>query len=150
MVDKSIEDLQQTLFYESISRRLHNGQPRGKISSELNITPSALQTLLYSDEFLNVLKRFDEELSESLIQEKLEGENKAYEDVIQESAPAAAQHLKAALTEGGTTASISAAKTIIELAEKIAKKGIEASSSINLPKRQWDILKTTLGEVDQQ
>jgi hypothetical protein len=148
MGEKSIESLQLELYYKSIVKKLLAGETRGKIASDLNKTPSSLLTLLHSDEFLEVLKQSDEELAEDLLQEKLEGENKAYEDVIEDGASKAAKHL-VSIIEGaqGNTASVAAAKAVIELAERISKKGQDRQGqTLNLPKRQYDMLKSALGE----
>lgn len=154
MSEKSIEDLKQRLHYEGISRRLREGQTRGKIASDLNLTQSSLRKLFYSDEFLKVLQDFDEELAEDLKQEKLEGENKAYETVLEEGATEAASYLVGIISgdEKGTTAGVAASKAIIELAERVSKKGqdLRGDGLGNLPKRQWDMLKKAIGEVDAQ
>jgi hypothetical protein len=150
MGEKSIESLQLELYYKSIVKKLLAGETRGKIASDLNKTPSSLLTLLHSDEFLEVLKQSDEELAEDLLQEKLEGENKAYEDVIEDGASKAAKHLVAIIggDASGNTASVAAAKAVIELAERISKKGQDRQGqTLNLPKRQYDMLKTSLGEA---
>ena len=153
MSKESIEDLQQRIFHEQICRRILDGQPRGKIASELNLTPATLRQLLYSDTFLETAKGYNEELWEDLKQEIQEGENQAYEEVIESSAVEAAKHLRDALSGGNSsTGSISAAKAIIELAERIAKKGQDRQGEGlgHIPKRQWDKLQEAMGEIKRQ
>lgn len=109
-----------------MASRLAAGESTRKIAQETNQRPEALNQLFKSDEFLEVLRDFDSDLADDILHEREQAKPEEYESYVLQEATKSIERLAVIRDYGETeSASVAAAKAIVDIAEKVKKVHVE-------------------------
>jgi len=145
-----VETLRQTLLFEEVAKRLAAGDSVRKIGRDLNERPDALRAILASDEFLVVLRDYDGDLADGIIEERDAAKPLKYEELILEEAAKSVEVLRD-LRDGSDDDKIviAASTALVNVAEKIKKVHVEKTTvRITFSKKQLETLLIAGQEVN--
>lgn len=146
-----LTERKRQILLEDIASRLTQGHNEAKVARELNIPTGALNQLIRSDDFLEILTLVDRNLADGLKAEIEALKHADYQQTILENAADASNCLidkmKNAKSDG---AQIRAAEAVIALAEKMRKRDEGKGGQLDLSKTQLDTLLRTDDELEAQ
>ena len=145
-----IDELRQALLYEEIAKRLARGDTARTIGRDLNERPDALRVIMGSDEFLEVLRDFDRDLADNIIEERDAAKPLPYEELIIAEAVKSVEVLRDLRDSSEDDKVVIAASTaLVNVAEKIKKVHVEKTTvRVTFPKKQLEALIIAGQEVD--
>lgn len=146
----NVEALRQTLLFEEVAKRLAAGDSARKIGRDLNERPDALRAILASDEFLAVLRDYDGDLADGILEERDAAKPLQYEALILEEAARSVEVLRDLRDSSDDDKIVIAASTaLVNVAEKIKKVHVERTTvRVTFPKKQLEALLIAGQEVD--
>ena len=147
---QDVDELKQTLLFEDIAKRLALGDTARTVGRNLNIRPNALRTIIASDEFLAVLRDYDGDLADSLVEERDAAKPLPYEELIIQEAVKSVEVLRDLRDFSEDDKVIIASSTaLVNGAEKIKKGHVEKTTVRQIfPKKQMEFLIIAGQEVD--
>ena len=145
-----IDALRQTLHFEEVAKRLARGDSPRKVGRDLNERPDTLKQLIRSDEFLVVLREYDGDLADDILEERNAAKPLKYEELILEEAARSVEVLRDLRDSSDDDRIIIGACTaLVSVAEKIKKVHTEKTTKrVTFPKSQLDALLEASREVD--
>ena len=145
-----IDALRQTLQFEEVAKRLARGDSPRKVGRDLNERPNVLKALIRSDEFLVVLREYDRDLADDILEERNAAKPLKYEELILEEAARSVEVLRDLRDSSDDDRIIIGACTaLVSVAEKIKKVHTEkVTKRVTFPKTQLDALLKASQEVD--
>ena len=145
-----VNELRQDLLFEEIAKRLARGDTARTIGRDLNERPDALRKIMGSDEFLKVLRSFDRDLADSIVEERDAAKPLPYEELIIDEAVKSVEKLRDLRDFSEDDKVVIAASTaLVNVAEKIKKVHVEKTTvRVTFPKKQLDALIIAGKEVD--
>ncbi len=145
-----VENLRQTLLFEEISRHLAKGETARATGRNLNIKSDALKEIMASDEFLVVLRGYDADLADGIVEERDAAKPLEYEQLLMDEAKKSVEVL-VELRDGAEDDKIviAACAALVGTAEKVKKVHVEKTTTrVTFPSKQLETLLIAGKEVD--
>lgn len=147
-IPPSVDALRARIRLEGIAKRLSLGQSPAQVARECNMRLDAVQALFVDPEFMVILEETDGELAADIRAEQEANRPAAYEERIMREADLSVRALTAA-RDGADSENqkVTAAKALIELAQKVKSSSPATRHRITFPASQLKNLLEAVKEV---